>query len=343
MIDFSVVTAQGYNIDNLIATVNQPLLFSFEFNQQISLKKLYYNPLRHDKKPGCRFYWKGSILFFIDFAKNKNYTIISFVKEKYNFTFQEALDYIANQTISRDYKPDLVIESCKKEEDKTNFIQFKPRDFTVLDIQYWLDYGIDVNSQEFIQENVFSIEKLYLNEKKLPVDKLAFAYYYPDIDKTKIYQPYSNYKWLSTVPFDYIENLLQVVEEKYSYKAHKSFVIVAKSKKDRLVLQPIINSLNQEYGIYIVLVNSQSEKPSVISQTTQEVLSIFDYKYCFFDNDVTGKESNKILNEQGYSWINIDNYLYDIYMIKDPSDYIKFFKETSYLRNLIIRKLKLNE
>jgi len=60
--------------------------------QKIVLGKLYKSPLREDKNPTAAFFYsERGTLYFNDFGIAKMYSVIDFVKAKFNLNYEQAL------------------------------------------------------------------------------------------------------------------------------------------------------------------------------------------------------------------------------------------------------------
>lgn len=312
MFDFSKPITK----EDIINTYSQELLFEKYLGDKIIFGKKYKNPFRVDKSPGCHFFYKGNILYFSDISKAKMYNIFDFVMELNKCTFIESLNIIRNNS-----NVNKIVTNSSQEKEIT-LIQFQHKSFNNDALAYWNQYNIGIDILQ--KEHIYLCDKVWINKTKQYISPLTFAYYYPDINKVKIYQPLANKdnKWKSTVPHNYVEGINDLSFD-------TDFIIITKSKKDRIVLKEIFPDV----------CNIQAENRFCITDNFTKFLDKnYINKYCFFDNDKTGKEANKSLNELGYKWINIPNYMYDEYNIKDPSDYVKKFKEYNFLKKLINSK-----
>lgn len=311
------------NKESLLKSINLIDAFSYYFGEQISLKKKYQNPLRLDKSPGCKFIYTKDSLVFADYAKSKSYDLIEFVKEKYNLNFMQTLNKIKddlNLNLSQniDLANDNKSNTLFTEKKEKTLIQITEKPFNSLALKYWSDYLVTLD--ELKKENIFFIDKLWINKKICKVSELAFAYYYPEIDGFKIYQPFNkDYKWFNNIPFSYIDGLNELPKI-------ADDVILGSSKKDKIIIKKIFTDVCSVQG---------ESKFAISSESNYFFDQNYKRKWCFFDCDNPGKEANKSLNDKNYLWINIENNLYEKYNIKDPGDYVLKFKELSYLQNLI--------
>lgn len=196
-------------------------------------------------------------------------------------------------------------------------IQITTRNPNKEELAYWEQYGL--NLQDLKNEDVFFPKTIFRNKKKQPNVIMTFCYLYPEISKNKIYRPFAPkrekntppwlWKWDSSVPFDYCDNLQSIVNCKYAF--------LTKSKKDRMVLQKVL-------GITCIA-DVQAEDPGCISdQTIEHFKSHAEYSVTIFDNDQKGKESSMWLTEEhSFKHCNVP----DKYLKEGITDFADLFKQ----------------
>lgn len=197
------------------------------------------------------------------------------------------------------------------------------------ELLYWEQYGIGL--EDLKKENIYFPKTIYRNKKRVPNSILTFCYFYSEIEKFKIYRPLAPkrskntpnwlWKWDSSVPFDYCDNLKSINNCEYAF--------LTKSKKDRMVLQKVL-------GIECIA-DVQAEDPSCISEDT---LTHFkqnsEKQVTVFDNDKKGLESSNWLTEQyGFIHCNVPFGLPDKKnkdkFITDFSDMMRDYGEKSVI------------
>lgn len=172
-------------------------------------------------------------------------------------------------------------------------IQVIPRKLSKDEWSYWGCYH--QGEEDIKREYIYTPKEIWRNKKKIWLgDLMTFCYYYPAIDRWKIYRPHAPkregvdiplhlWKWDTNVPFDHIEDLECIRNAKLG--------VLGKSKKDKMVLR---KALELE-----TVCNTQAEDPACM---TKEALDIFDTcerKLAVTDNDKKGKE---------FSWWLTDNF-----------------------------------
>jgi hypothetical protein len=196
-------------------------------------------------------------------------------------------------------------------------IQITTRKPTTDELNYWKQYGIEL--EDLKRENIYFPKTIYRNKKRIPNSVMTFVYYYPEINKIKLYRPLAPkkqkntpvwlWKWDTNIPFDHCENLSLIKNCKYAF--------LTKSKKDRLMLRKVLD--------IECIANVQAEDPACISDNTlNHFKQNSEYQVTIFDSDNKGKESSMWLTkEYGFKHCNVpDQYLKE--GIKDFADLFRY-------------------
>lgn len=164
---------------------------------------------------------------------------------------------------------------------------------------------------EIKRENIFQVKEIWRNKKRVGInDLLTYGYYYPEIDKWKIYRPFapkktdktpiSQWKWDSNVPFNHIDNAGAIKEGCQE-------MFLTKSKKDRMVL---MTALEKE-----CMSDAQAEDPACIPEAFVVQAEKVPSRWVVSDNDKKGKEFSWWLTKQhGFKHVNVP----DSYLESDP-------------------------
>ena len=176
-------------------------------------------------------------------------------------------------------------------------------------LDYWAKFG--QGEEDLRREKIYMPKEIWRNKRRVPLgDLLTFCYYYEDIDKWKIYRPFApkkdkktppnQWKWDSNVPFDYIDHL-----EWLGCPVSCPKVIVAKSKKDRMVLMKALQT--------DCIIDVQAEDPACIGEDEMKIIMQVPERIVVSDNDKKGKEfSWWLTKEHGFKHVNVpDKYLND--------------------------------
>lgn len=192
-------------------------------------------------------------------------------------------------------------------------IQVVTRKFNKEELSYWggCYQGVD----DLKREHIYVPKEIYINRKRLPKGDMAFCYFCPDIEKWKIYRPLAGkrekttpaerWKWLSNIPFDYVEGKWNI--------AGCETAIVTKSRKDSMVLTKAL-------GISCIC-NTQAEDPACLSDDSIEFIKMnSERQVSVMDSDKKGKEFSWWLTEEhGFLHCNVPE-SYKEEGIKDFSD-----------------------
>ena len=304
-----------------------------EFYLGIPVKKgLFRNPLRHDINPTCSFFrGKSGDLLFRDFSGVFNGNFIDVVMAKYNVTYNEALQIIANdfgilpqQALTK--HPGLINKnpSIFKEKGNTK-IQVEVKDFTEDELDWWNTFGI---TRDILKKyNVYSCKSVFLNDTLLAKPNMCFGYFggfNNDIELWRIYFPLrKRYRFITNWPATKIQGWEQLPKS-------GNIVVITKSMKDVMTFR----------GLGIAAIAPNSENLFISSDILEELKGRFKHVVCFYDNDLPGianmckikKEYPKI----AYMWIPRK------YNAKDISDFRKMYgrKDTLKLIKTAILKLK---
>jgi len=238
--------------------------------------------------------------------------IWTFLMKKYNFTYQEAVEYVKQGNFSNVAFKISSYNSIKKESE----VEFNDIPFTKKHHQYWNSYEL---SEEFVKSKyVYACDKYAINRKvkKVPNDRILFVYFAPDIEQCKFLflgeKVTKEEKWRSyNIPNTYLWGY----SELENTTCDKLFV--TKSYKDQLVLNYLdycaISTQNEDAQIML-----KSGNVDKINKISKEI-------YVGFGSDEQGKnESIKITQATGWYWVNTPNYTLK-YGINDFAEYAKEF------------------
>lgn len=171
------------------------------------------------------------------------------------------------------------------------------RPFNAEELKYWSSYLQDIS--DLRRENIYVPQTIYRNLKRLPIRKgeLLFCYYYPDIDKWKLYRPgkpkrtkdtpLQDWKWDTNLDFKVVENL-EVM------RGSQKGLLTGK-KKDRMYLMKLLETDK--------ICNVQAEDPACLPDEALEILKGMPQRWANGDDDPKGKEFTGWLEGQGFSTI----------------------------------------
>jgi len=181
------------------------------------------------------------------------------------------------------------------------------RSFTNEELKYWSDYYQDI--EDLKREHIFVPKKIWINKVPLILKstELTFCYYYPEIDKWKIYKPFmpKDKKWMGNVPLQTSWGLENIKKEQNT--------IVTKSLKDYMVV----------LKVYPHVAGVQNESLAAFSEEFASNLTENSKKvYYAGDSDIPGKAASYLITEN-FKWKHLnppDKYLPEI---KDWADWAK--------------------
>jgi DNA primase len=284
-------------------------------NQNWKINSVTNSPFRKDSNPSFLIGYKAKHLTFIDFGDSSiKGNCFTFVQMLFRLpSFDDAL-----RMIDRDF--DLGISSGTSTQNyvriisdyaqptatmkREYFIQVKARKFTHEELAYWNEYYQDID--DLRENNVYSIDTVYLNKKKFPLKdtELRFGYLYEG--HWKIYRPFADRKtkWMpNNVPITMMDGLNDIKDCDVAF--------INKSKKDYMVMKKIYPCCcavqNEGMGCF-----SEENVAYLKENSDRQILS--------FDSDETGvKNSQQITDKFGFEYCNVPR----IYLgegIKDWAD-----------------------
>lgn len=309
-------------LDDIFSKISEYELWKYYCHSFEEFDKSFKSEFYDDSNPGCRIYKSGNNrLRYKDFGTGDNYGVIEYIQKKYNCTFAECLNIIAN-----DFKlqhGQLLINRQQKiiQLDETITIRPKTRidiisqPFTITDFNYWNQYEIPLTLLE--EYNVFSCKFVAL----IKGDKITnftysnsnpiYAYRFVNNGEYsyKIYFPYAEkkYKWL------FNGGSAEDIEGYDQLSLNGSTLILTKSLKDCISYRLL------GYDA----ISLQGETNKLDSSFVAKLLKRFDNIIVNYDNDNEGIRGSKRLEVQyGFKHFFIDE-------AKDLSDYIKQFGLTN--------------
>lgn len=311
MIDFSKIEVPvHFSTEEILTKIGEAQIF-YRYFGPFELGKVYHSKFRKDSMPSTGFYLsKSGALIYNDFKTNEKLNCFKFVMKLFNVDFTTALKIIAQDfgLTRSDGAYKIFTNPVQLKEKPPVLIQFVPGKWTQTRVAYWMQYGI--TRDELVREEVYPVNRLFINKKEIKVDELCFAYIvrYEGKLYIKIYSPLSDrMKWLSNIPLSIplgIDRLTKAEELIVSKANQKCRIILLKFFRDVLGAQN-----ESEAAMRIILIVAED----------------YPKKTIIWDNDETGVNACKKFNDKGFGYFNIPAYLLDTRGIKDVSDYVKAF------------------
>lgn len=305
--------------ENILSKITSYDIYRY-YNGPFKLNTVFVNKHRGEGDPSLIIGNKLSQdLTHKDFGDSRwSGDCFSFVQQLYNCDFRMALSIINKdfnlgldgKAVTLD-KPVITWKVPEFEIKLPPLIQIVTRPLTKAEWDYWGCYH--QGEEDIKREFIYAPKQIWRNKRRIQLGELmTFCYYFPELDKWKIYRPHASkrskdtppnmWKWDTNIPFDYIENMQSVRDAKLG--------ILAKSRKDRMVLMKALN--------LTTIASVQAEDPACV---TKDALDIFDTckrKIVVSDNDKKGKEFSWWLTDNhGFKHCNVP----DKYIDKNCSDF----------------------
>lgn len=328
-----------FNFDSASLQINKDEILKYITELQIlerycsnykSIDTSFKSEFYSDKNGSCRIIISASgIPYYKDYGNGDYFLAFDYVSRKYGSNYHETCNIIANDfgLKNSNFKvtPQLLLsnDTPKLVKVKSN-IQVIVKPFSLIDYEYWMQYGISLQTLQFF--NVKACSHVYLNkgdkhyvfEYKNSNPLYSYKFFKNNMEYFKIYNPYSitkEGKWLSNVGSDCLQGYDQLPET-------GDLLIITKSLKDVLCF----------YEMGISAVGLQAETNKMSKKSFDELSKRFKRLVLLLDND-----------DQGYTSTCEFLLTYDIEFFfipneKDISDYIKKYN-LEKAKKLIKKKL----
>jgi hypothetical protein len=287
------------NIQTILTKISEYDIFKFYMPSSWSLNVACSSPFRKDKNPSFIISSKYKSLSYIDFGDTSfKGNCFHFVRQLYNLpNLNETLikidkDFglgISKGIVSTDYKK--IISNYKQptlNEKKNVNIQLMPKSFTLDDLAYWNMFHQDISDLK--RENIYSIDKLFLNKKRFSFNKNEPIFGYLYEGKWKIYRPFENKKrkWIpNNVPITVMDGIKGLEPNKLAFinKSKKDYMVIRKLFTNTCAVQNEGIGCFSEENIKLLKNNSNrqilsfdSDDPGV--KSSKKITEIFDFDYC---------------------------------------------------------------
>lgn len=280
-----------------------------------SLESSFKSEFYSDKNASCRIVISASgIPYYKDYGNGDYFLAFDYVSRKYGSNYHETCNIIANdfglKRTNLNVTPQLLLsnDTPKLIKVKSN-IQVIVKPFSLIDYNYWLQYGISLSTLQFF--NVKACSHVYLNkgdkhyvfEYKNNQPLYSYKFFKNNTEYLKIYNPYSitkEGKWLSNVGADCLQGYDQLPET-------GDILFITKSLKDVMVF----------YEMKYYSVGLQAETNKLSKKSYNELVKRFKRVILVLDKDDQGYTST------GDFLLEYDIEFFFIPDEKDISDYVK--------------------
>jgi hypothetical protein len=301
------------NLEEILKHTTEYDIYSYYLGSKFDVGKIMSSPFRQDLKPSFGIFKDKSspALLWKDQGTGECGNVITFVKKyKELYRNSQALKLIWEEVVKGNLS-----KSKRGKEVTENYlstktiISVKRRNFSETDDEYWGKYNI---SRETLRKfNVSPVLYFWVNDILQPFsyNKDCPIYAYRIFDKFKIYRPMSPFKkdkWrtnCSSIDLQGYEQLPKTGD----------LLVITKSLKDVMVL----------YQMGYSAIALQSENDHLNKDILLDLKERFTNIIIFFDNDKPGFESAvKLSNKHNLQYIVIDSSQWELYQVKDISDYV---------------------
>ena len=268
------------------------------------------SPFRVDNNPSFSIYLNNdNHIMFKDFGDTDcRGSLLDLLCKKWNCSFNQVFDKILElmqgsvQDDSVILKPKQIKVLTRKESSELTKIQVAVRPWRDYDIEYWKQYGVELQwlkyaevypiSHKIIYKKVLADDGSPIIKKYIfPADKYAYCYVERKDNKLslKIYSPFSkNHKWCSKMDASVISLWTKVPE--FGDK-----IIIASSVKDALTIS---------CNLHIPAIAPQGEGYNLSNSAVSELKRRYKKVFISYDGDLAGIDDAKKLSKfTGFSII----------------------------------------
>jgi hypothetical protein len=166
----------------------------------------FCNPLRIDRRPGCRIYEWNNWLYLQDYGHpmfhgKTVFAVAKFTGTKLQYDIQSQVTYPTKAPFKLNYFP---------------------KEFTAVDKVYWEQYGI--STAQLKSEQIDSVYQYsYRSTEVYPAD-LTYAINVQD--RIKIYRPFNEFRFLADFRGDEVGGMTELVSEPIFTKSAKDYMVL---------------------------------------------------------------------------------------------------------------------
>lgn len=306
-------------------------------------KKPISSPMRDDKIPSFSLFHseKYGKMMFKDFATGERGDVFVFVMRLFGISnITDAFTFLANEfnldqfefermnTVAR--KSYVTKKNTLKGKRERINLKVKTRKWNTQDKEFWFDkYKFSKKELEYC--GIYPISHYFMNDYCKKAEEHAYVFVeQKDGNVTyKIYQPFSENKWINNNDFSVWELWQQMPESGKN-------LIITSSRKDAM---SILFAYKKPHLIASCAL--QSENTHAKKQVVEELKNRFENIYVLYDNDYTNPKNpgrtagKKFCEEYGLTQIEIP----EKFGVKDPSDFLEKYgqKEFKKLLKTLIR------
>lgn len=291
------------------------------------------SPFRVDNNPSFSIYLNNdNHVMFKDFGDaDCRGSLLDLLCKKWNCSFNQVFDKIIELMQGQkgndvDIKPKQIKTLTRKESSEMTKIQVAVRPWRDYDIEYWKQYGVELQWLKYSEVYPISHKIIYKKDKEtgiekkyiFPADKYAYAFVERKQGnlQIKIYQPYNTkgFKWCSKIDSSVISLWTKVPE-------YGDRIIICSSLKDALCIS---------CQLHIPAIAPQGEGYNISETAVNELKRRYKQIFISFDVDAAGKkDAVKLSQTTGFK-----NIVPNLGGQKDFSDYYKSLQSKTVFKEL---------
>lgn len=299
-------------------------IFSFYCSGFTKLGKKFKSDIRTgDKDPSASIIYYRNDLLYTDFGRQGSYRAIDYVARRFNISYYDALQKIAEDFGLLKVNQNQVYHKIKYESKELNItykektpsiIQIKSQDFTKADLEYWNNYywteymlnviGVKSISHFFItNESKDMNNQIFYTQNTL---SFSFEYYWLDgIFRRKLYFPHreKEYRFLTNGGSSIVQG----------------WDTLPKKGGDTLFITSSLKDIGPFWRLGYYAIAPNSERLFIPNNVWRKLKQRWKRIIIWYDNDNTGINDAKRFAAK----YDVEYYYNPLRAPKDPSDFVK--------------------
>jgi DNA primase len=303
--------------EDILCKVDEETLFRY-YTEFKNISKKFCCPIHKEKTPSCKIFLNSPLIYKC-FGCGSTGTIIQVITTRYNCTYHEALQIIANDfnienTFINKNSAGFILQENHVKKINNTLIKVRYTNWNSKLLEYWNQYSISLKTLE--KYNIKPIDYYWINYSRF---KTNFGFAYSVNNKFKILQPNDeDFKWTSNCTIENIQGFMQLEPS--------DLLIITSSLKD-------VACLNERFNLQCIAPSSENSylpegKIAWLKNNYKKII-------VYFNNDKAGIAASKDYKERyGFDYI-----LNPKEISKDPSDCFKNNEETQLTEFLKINNI----
>lgn len=243
-----ILTTRQTSYDDLLNYINEEDLVRFYL--QAPINKNFFSYFRQEDVPSARIFYFNGKMYYNDFIHKCS--LRDLLQWRLRLNYRQLIEQIKKDFSNILYSTSYIKKVSKKALTTGTIIDIKARDWQDYDIEeFWGLGGITLDWLN--KANIQPIDYYWVNSYINKADKFSYCYNYywhHHTYRRKIYQPFSNSKWISNINGTIVQNWDNIPKSN-----DNELLIISSSYKDTGVIECNLNipsiAPNNEMGFLV--------------------------------------------------------------------------------------------